>query len=153
MQVILLQDIPNFGKKYDVKNVKDGYARNFLLPKNLVKIATEKTIKELEKQKAILEQQEKELKEKLESVTKNLDGKEFKFFLKTGGEEKAFGSISVNDIKTRIYADAGTDLRGSLENIKIDLKRPIKTLGEHKVEVDLGRGVKTEIKVVTEAED
>ena len=147
MQVILIQDIPNFGKKYDVKNVKDGYARNFLLPKNLVKIATEKAIKELEKQKAILEQQEKELKEKLASMAENLAGKEFKFILKTGGKEKTFGSISANDIKTRIYADADADLRGYLENIKIGLERRIKTLGEHQVEIDLGRGVKTTIKI------
>ena len=147
MKVVLLQNVSKLGNKFDVKNVKDGYARNFLLPKNLVKIATEKAIKELEKQKIISEQQEKELKEKIESMVKNLAGKEFKFILKTGGKEKTFGSISANDIKTRIYADADADLRGYLENIKIGLERPIKTLGEHQVEIDLGRGVKTTIKI------
>lgn len=151
MKVILLQDIKDLGKKFDVKTVKDGYARNFLLPRGLVKIATDKTIKELEIQKAAWQKQEIETKNNLEVFAKKLSEQEFKFTLKTGEKGEVFGSISKNDIKTRIYTDLNTDLHGYVENdFEISLDKPIKTLGLSQVEINLGKGVKTLIKVIIE---
>jgi len=151
VKVILLQDIKDLGKKFDVKTVKDGYARNFLLPRGLVKIATDKTIKELEIQKAAWQKQEIETKNNLEVFAKKLSEQEFKFTLKTGEKGEVFGSISKNDIKTRIYTDLNTDLHGYVENdFEISLDKPIKTLGLSQVEINLGKGVKTLIKVIIE---
>ena len=137
MKVILLEDIKNLGKKYDVKEIKDGYARNFLIPKGLVKIATDKSIKELEAQKAGREKEEQEAKIELEKIAKNLENQEFEFTVKTGEKGEVFGSVGKDDIKTRI----------GIKDIKVNLERPIKTLGEHRVEIDLGKGIKAKIKL------
>lgn len=151
MKIVLLQNIKGLGNKYDIKNVADGYARNFLIPKGLAKIATEKTIKEIEIQKAAWQKQEQEIKNKLEILAKDLANREFKFALKTGKKGEVYGSVTKDDIKTRIYTDVNTDLHGYLENIEVSLEKPIKTLGEHQVEIDLSRGVKTKIKLIIES--
>ena len=150
MRIILLREIKGLGNKFDIKQVKDGYARNFLIPRGLAKIATEQVIKELETQKAAWQKEEQEIKNKLETLAKELSGQEFKFTLKTGKKGEVFGSVAKSDIKTRIYTDMKTDLHGYLENLEINLEKPIKKLGEHQVEVDLGGGVKTLIKVIIE---
>lgn len=143
MKLILLQDIKGLGKKFDVKDVKDGYARNFLLPQKLAKIATEAAIKELESQKNKQEQEEKEIKTKLEELAKNLEGKEFKFELKTGKKREVFGSLSEADIK-KVLSEKGIEA-------EILLEKPIKIIGEHQIKIDLGKGVKTTIKVIIES--
>lgn len=153
MKIIILQDIKGIGKKFDIKDIKDGFARNFLIPKGLVKIATDKSIKELEIQKAAREKEEQEIKVKLETLAENLSGREFQFTIKTGKKGEVFGSINKDDIKTRIYADltrlpaADRDLREHLKDIEINLEKPIKILGEHWVEINLGRGIKAKIKL------
>ncbi len=165
MRIILLQDIKGFGRKFDVKNVKDGYARNFLLPQNLAKIATERVIKELETQKAAWQKEEQEIKNKLETLAKEFSGQEFKFTLKTGKKGEVFGSVGKNDIKTLMAANIGTNFHEYLKDIEVNLERPIKKLGEHQVEIDLGKparlndisrsggGVKTLIKVIIDPFD
>jgi len=144
MKVILLQDVKDLGKKFDVKNVKDGYGHNFLLPRNLAKIATAKSIKELETQKIIWQKEEDEIKNKLETLSKEFQEKEFHFTLKTGEKGEVFGSISKADIKKLITPSLFNN------DVEINLEKPIKTLGAHQVEINLGRGVKTLIKLVIE---
>jgi len=151
MKIILLQDIKGLARKFDIKEVKDGYARNFLFPKGLAKIATEQAIKELEAQKAAWSKEEEGMKNKLETLAKDLANQEFRFTLKTGKKGEVFGSVAKSDVKTQIYTDVNTDLHRYLQNLEIDLEKPIKTLGEHSIEVDLGRGVKTTIKVIIES--
>ncbi|MDP3015122.1 MAG: 50S ribosomal protein L9 [bacterium] len=141
MKIILLQDIKGFGKKFDVKNVANGYARNFLIPKGLAKIATDIAVKKLETQKAGQEKEEQEAKIELEKIAKNLENQELEFTVKTGEKGEVFGSVSKNDIKTRITANIDKD-------VEVNLERPIKTLGEHQVEIDLGKGVKIKVNVI-----
>lgn len=140
MRIILLREIKGLGNKFDIKQVKDGYARNFLIPRGLAKIATEQVIKELETQRAAWQKEEQEVKNKLETLVKELSGQEFKFTLKTGKKEEVFGSVTRDDIKNKL----------SMPDIEVNLERPIKKLGEHQVEIDLGKGVKTLIKVIIE---
>ena len=133
-----------------------------MLPQGLAKIATEQVIKELEIQKAAWQKEEQEIKNKLETLAKELSGQEFKFTLKTGKKGEVFGSVGKNDIKTLIAANIGTNFHEYLKDIEIDLEKPIKKLGEHQVEIDLGKparhasqgeaggGVKTLIKVIIE---
>jgi len=163
VKIVLLQNIKGLGNKYDIKNVADGYARNFLIPKGLAKIAIEKTIKEIEIQKAAWQKQEQEIKNKLEILAKELANREFKFTLKTGKKGEVYGSVTKEDIETRIYSNLMASesdqrvLREFLADpresafIKVNLEKPIKTLGEHQVEIDLSRGVKTKIKVIIES--
>ncbi len=151
MKVIILQDIKGIGKKFDVKEIKDGYARNFLIPRGLAKIATNAAIKELEVKKSVLEKHEKELKAKLESLAKNLAQREFVFSLNVGKKGEVFGSVAKDDIEERIYADINAGLREYLKNnMEIKLEKPIKTTGEHQIEINLGKGVKTTVKVIIE---
>jgi len=144
MKIILLQDIKGLGRKFDIKQAKDGYARNFLLPRGLAKIATEQVIKELETQKAAWQKEEHETKNKLETLAKELSGQEFKFMVKIGKKGEVFGSINKADIKKAIATLISSN------NIEINLEKPIKKLGEHQVEINLGKEVKTLIKVIIE---
>lgn len=141
MKIIFLQDVKGIGKKFDIKEIKDGYARNFLIPRGLAKIATDAAVKELETKKAMLEKQEKELKSKLESFAKDLSHREFVFSLNTGKKGEVFGSITKEDIKNRINENI---------NMEVKLEKPIKTIGEYQVEINLGKGVKKTIKIKTE---
>ncbi len=131
MKVILLQNIKGLGDKFEIKQVKDGYARNFLIPRQLAKIATEQIIKELEAKKLAWEKEEKEIKNKLEALAKDLTNQEFHFKVKTGKSGEVFGSISKDDIKKAILNQIPND------DIDVNLERPLKTLGEHKVEIVL----------------
>ena len=138
MKVIFLQDVKNVGKKFDVKNVSDGYARNFLFPQGLAKIATEETVKNLEAQKAATVKEEEKVKNELIALSKVLENKEFEFKVKTGEKGEVFGSVTKNDIEKSISAQ---------EDIEALLDKPIKKLGEHRVEVNLGKGIKANLKI------
>ena len=151
MQIILLQDIKGIGKKFEIKEIKDGYTRNFLIPRGLAKIATNATIKELETKKSVSEKQEKKLKAELESLAKNLSHRNFVFSLNVGKKGEVFGSITKDDIEERINANINANLRDYIKNnMEIKLEKPIKTTDEHQIEINLGKGVKTTVKVIIE---
>jgi large subunit ribosomal protein L9 len=138
MKVIIIEDIRGFGKKYDVKEVKSGYARNFLFPRNLAKAATEIGLKELEKQKAEWGKKEEGIKEKLKEAARKLESEKIVFELKAGEKNEVFGSVTKDDILKKI----------SIKDAEVKLAKPIKSLGEHEVEVDLSKGIKAKIKVL-----
>lgn len=151
MKMILLQDIKGLGKKFDVKEVKDGYARNFLAPKGLAKIADEKSLKELELQKTSQGIKEKEIREKLEKLAKAISEKELRFKVKTGEKGEVFGSVN----KEMILAEIGKNhllAEELMENIEAELAKPFKTLGRHEVIVDLGKRIKVRAPVIIEPE-
>ncbi len=137
MKVILLENIKGLGNKYDIKNVSDGYARNFLISRKLAKAASETAIKELESQKAEYERQEQEIKAKAEKSAEDLSGLKFDFKVKTGKKGEVFGSVSAEDIKKSLIE------KGIEAEILLD--KPLKSLGEHQVEINFGKGVKTTI--------
>ena len=138
MKVIILEDIKDFAKKYDIREVKNGYARNFLIPKKLAKLASQNALKELEIKKAEWEKKEEEVKNELRAVADELSKKEIIFELKTGKKDEVFGSVTKDDIKDKLSLDEG----------EVKLDKPLKIFGEHKVEIDLSKGVKTKVKVV-----
>ena len=125
-----------------MKDVSDGYARNYLLPNGLAKIADEKSLRELEKERALHIKQEAELKAAAEEVAKRLSGKTFMITLKVNKAGSVFGSVSKEMIKDLIVSDTA---RISKDDIGIILAQPIRILGEHRVQIDLGKGVKTTI--------
>lgn len=152
MKIILLQDIKSLGKKYDIKNVSDGYARNFLIPKGLAKISTETAVKEIKKQKEELSDRQDKLKLAVEKTAKKLSGKEFHFYPEVGEKHEVFSAIGKKDVKKAIEdflifipADFKKEI---FDKIKINLPRSIKTLGNHQVEIGIGSEKKIEISVV-----
>ena len=147
MRVILQKDVPALGKRGEIKNVPDGYARNFLIRRGLAIAATEEAMGELERQKT--SEQHKKEKEfaQLRELSKKLNGLALKTTLKLGERGDAFGSVSPAKIIS-LMEEKGFHIGKS----NIALEHPIKTLGEHKVKIKLEHGLEAEIKLTIEKE-
>jgi large subunit ribosomal protein L9 len=143
MRVILLQDIDKLGKKYDIKEVKNGYARNFLIPRGLAKPATEKALKWLETQKEIEEKKAEEELKRVQEVASAIDGQEVVIPVKVGEEGQLFESITTQKISERLK-EIGFEIKKS----QINLPEPIKELGEFPVKIKFEHNLEAEIKVI-----
>jgi len=143
MKVILLQDIENLGKKYEVKEVKPGYARNFLIPKGLVKPATKEVLEWLEKQKEIEAQKAEQELKRIQEVASLIDGQEVIIPVKVGEEKQLFESITTQKISENLKK-AGFDIKKS----QIDLAEPIEELGEFPIKIKLEHNLEAEIRVI-----
>jgi large subunit ribosomal protein L9 len=148
MKVIFLGDVKNVGKKYDIKDVSDGYARNFLFPNKLAETATPEAIKKLESMKAEHEKGDKEALAHLESLARKINETKIEFTLKADKSGAVFGSVNK---ETLLKAMREHKLIGA-ERIDIDLKYPIKELGEHTVPIDLKKGVTAKLGVLVVSE-
>lgn len=148
MKVILIQDVKSLGKKGEIVNVSDGYARNFVLPKGLGLEANSKNLNDLKLQKANDEKVAKEQLEAAKELAGVLETKEVIVTMKSGEGGKTFGSISSKEIAQE--AKKQCDLE--LDKKKIVLPEPIKSLGVYEVGVKLHPKVtgKLKVKVVEE---
>jgi large subunit ribosomal protein L9 len=143
MKVILLQDIEELGKRNDVKNVADGYARNFLFPKKLAILATKQAIEESEKQKESEAQKAEEELKKIEETVAQIEGSEFEIVEKIDESGKLYGSI--NEIRiAKILKDKGFNIKKK----QIKIPQPIKDLGEFPVTILFDHGLEAEIKLI-----
>ncbi len=134
MKIILLKDVPKVGQIYDIKKVSDGYALNFLIPRKLAKIATNSSIKELEEKK---QKNEAERKEKIDILTENLamlKNVDIMITAKANDEGHLFAGISKSDIVTAIKKEKSIEINPEL----IDLEIPIKEIGEHTLQAQIG---------------
>ena len=143
MRVILLQDIENLGKKYEVKDVKDGYARNFLISKGLAKIATRESLEWLESQKGIEEKKAEEELKSIQTLASEIDGLEVIIPVKIGEEGQLFEKINNQKISEKLK-----ELNFEIEKNKIDLLQPIEELGEYPVKVKFEHNLESEIRVI-----
>ncbi len=142
MKVILTDEIRGLGTRGDIVTVKDGYARNFLIPKNLAREATPGNLKSIEQERkkwALLAQQEKDAARKSADAVK---GTKVTIEKRVGEHGQLFGSVTANDIADALLAK-GIDV----DKRRIELAHPIKTLGTHDVEVRLHRDVAAQIQV------
>lgn len=142
MLVILRENVENLGRIGDVVNVTDGYARNFLLPRNLVVAADAKNIAAIEHHKKTLEKKRQALKATSEELAKKMADVQVTIKRKVGEHEKLFGSVSTADIAEALKA-AGF----SIEKRWVHLEHPIKSLGVHPVTVKLDADVEATVKV------
>lgn len=143
MQIILTQDVKSLGKKGEMVNVSDGYARNFILPKKLGLEATPKNLNDLKLQKAAEEKKQKEILEEAKVFAKELESKIIEVKIKAGEGGRTFGSVSTKEIATVLKADFGYEI----DKKKLQLNDPIKTVGMHTVPVKLHPQVTAELKV------
>ena len=143
MKIILLKDIDKVGKKFEVKEVKDGYARNFLIAKGLAKMATEEALKWVEIQKEIVEKKAEEDLKGIQEVASAIDDREIIIPVKVGDEEQLFESINAQKISEKLK-EAGFDIKKS----QIELAEPIKDLGEYPVKIKLEHNLEAEIRVI-----
>ncbi len=148
MKVILLEDVKSLGKKGEIVNVNDGYARNYILPKKLGLEATGKNLNDLKLKKANEEKIAKEQLAEAQELEKKIEAGEVKLSIKVGEGGRAFGSVSTKEIATAVKEQLGYDI----DKKKVQLKDAIKTLGTHEVPVRLHPKVTAKLKVtVTES--
>ena len=144
MKVILIEDEKKLGKKGDVVDVSDGYARNMLLPKKLGVEATSKNLNDLKLQKAHQQKLAQNSLEAAQAFAKNLENKEVVLTLKVGEGGKTFGSVSAKEISEAAQKQLGM----TLDKKKLQLESPIKALGTTLVPLRLHPDVTAEVKVV-----
>lgn len=143
MKVILLQDVKSLGKKGEIVEVSDGYARNFVLPKKLGAEANSKNMNDLKLQKANADKIAKEQLEAAQELAKVLETKEVIVKMKSGEGGKTFGSISSKEIAEEAKKQCGLEL----DKKKIQLPEAIKSLGVYEVGVKLHTKVTGKLKV------
>ena len=147
MKVILTKDMDNLGKAGALVEVKTGYGRNYLLPRQLAVLATAKNIRQLEHQKSgILARAAKE-KQNMAAMAQKLSAIEVRFTRKTGAENKLFGSVTSKDIHEQLAAQGF-----EVERKQIHLPEPLKEVGTHEVAVKLHSDVSAKVKVTISPE-
>jgi large subunit ribosomal protein L9 len=148
MKVIFIKNVNGLGAVGDIKEVKDGYVRNFLLPKNFVKIADEKTIKEIAIMQASKEITKVKISKKYQETARKINNLKLIIKAKADQKNKLFGSVNavkiVAELKNHNY-----DVDSKF--IKID--EPIKTLGYHEVKLDFGNGVNAKLGLTVTREE
>ena len=142
MQVILLQDVKGQGKKGDLVDVNEGYARNFLIKKGFAEVATPNKINDLKQKKAAADFHKQEEIKAMRALAAELKGKTFTLKIKVGQGGKVFGSVTGATI-----AEAMTVAGYDVDKKKIVLESPIKAVGIYDVDIKLLEGISTKIKV------
>jgi large subunit ribosomal protein L9 len=142
MEIILRQAVENLGKPGDVVTVKNGFARNYLLPRGFAFEATAGNLKRIAQERGRLEAAENERIETAQELAKRLEEVQLTFSARVGEEGKLFGSVTSGDISEQL-ATQGFQIEKRL----IDLHEPIKALGVYRVPVKLHADVKPEIRV------
>ena len=148
MKVILLQDVKGQGKKDELIDVNEGYARNFLIKKGLAEAATPTKINELNQKKASQAFHKQEEIKAMKALAQEIKGKEFTVNIKVGKEGKVFGSVTAADI-SQSMKNAGYDV----DKKKIVLSSALKMVGDYDVELKLMEGVSSKIKVLVRGEE
>jgi large subunit ribosomal protein L9 len=147
MKIILKETVQNLGTVGDVVTVKDGYGRNYLLPRGLAAIADSKQVQVIEHHKRALESKRRRELVKSEDLAKELNLLELTFTRKTSDQDHMFGSVTTTDIEAAILAKGYTVTRR-----QIVVEQPIKSLGEYAVSIRLPGSVKARVKVTVTQE-
>ncbi|NBD13294.1 50S ribosomal protein L9 [Corallococcus silvisoli] len=147
MKVILREDIDNLGKSGELVTVKDGFGRNFLLPRKKAVLASEQNLRQLEHEKAVQTARSAKLKGAADEQAKKLGNVKVTIKRKVGEQDKLFGSVTVLDIAEALAAQGQ-----QVDRRQLHLADPIKSLGSYDVELRLHREVTAKIKVEVVAE-
>ena len=147
MKIILLQDVKGQGKKGEVIDVNEGYARNFLIKKGLAEAATASTLNDINMKKSASEFHRAEEIKATQAMAKEINGKTFTVNIKAGQNGKVFGSVTGADVSDALKA-AGYEV----DKRKVVLTSPIKTLGQYDIELKLMEGISAKIKIDVQGE-
>jgi large subunit ribosomal protein L9 len=147
MKLILREDVHNLGKSGEVVTVKDGYGRNFLLPRQLAVMANEQNVRRLEHEKAVISARQAKLKGTANDQAKKLESVTVRIARKVGEQDKLYGSVTALDIAQGLSAQGL-----KVDRRHIHLPEPIKSLGSHEIEIRLHREVVAKVKVEVAAE-
>ena len=142
MEIILKKDYENLGRAMEIVTVKDGYARNFLIPNDIAVIATESNKKRIAETKRMYEKREEKLRVDAVELAKKIEQTPCTIAVKVGEEEKIFGSVTSQDIAEFLKKEGF-----SVEKRQVKLDEPIKQLGVYTVDINLHKGVDAKLKV------
>ncbi len=148
MKVILIKDVKKLGITGEIKEVSDGYARNYLIPQGMALEATQTRLKET--QEKDLKQQKQKGKEEAaaKALQEKLNGKAIQLLARTGGSDKLFGAITVKEIAEALQKEYGT----KIDKKKIELKDPIKHLGTYEAKIKIYPSIQANIQIIVAAE-
>jgi large subunit ribosomal protein L9 len=148
MKVVFLQDVPNVAKAGDVKDVADGYSRNYLIPKKLAVVATSAELNRLELQRKADVRRQARTEQDAEAFAKVLQDITVVLKMRAGTKDKLYGSVTSADIAKEIKKLTKQDI----DKRKIELEEPIRELGSHHVSIKLTKDVTATVNVVVGAE-
>lgn len=148
MKVVLTQDVPNLGKAGEVKEVADGYGRNYLLPKGFAALATKGLIKQAQERAESQKRRDFKLRSDAEALAQRINGQTLRFEVRVGELDRLYGSITNTDIAEKLQQQTGIDV----DRRKVDLGDPIKRAGVYSVPVRLAAGIEARLNVVVEGE-
>lgn len=148
MKIVLRQDVPKLGEAGTIQTVADGYARNYLIPKGMAVVATPGEIKTAEHNMKVRERKVSRQEEQLQSLADKIQGARLEFTARAGDQGRLFGSVTTNDIAEQLNGKIGEEI----DRRKIQLTEPLRTIGEHEVEIHLVGKLRPTITVVIEAE-
>jgi len=143
MKVILLQDVEKLGKKFEVKDVADGYAQNNLIPEGLVKPATKEALEWAEMQKELQEKVAEESLVKSQEMASQLDDMEVQLSMKVGNEGQLFEAVNTQKIADRLK-----EMGYVVKKSQIKLEEPLKEIGEFPVKLIFEHNLEAEIKII-----
>jgi large subunit ribosomal protein L9 len=146
MKVILLADVKNIGRKWEVKRVSDGYARNFLFPKNLARLASQDALDELDDELRRQEQAANVELEQTQETVAAVDGIDVPISVKADESGTLYSALGEADVQKALI-----DMGFTIPHGVIKFKEPIKEVGEYKVMLEFEHGLEAELKVVVEA--
>ncbi len=142
MKVILREDIPNLGRSGEVVTVKDGFGRNYLIPRKMAVLANERNIRQLEHEKSVITARQAKLKGAAEQAAKGLSAVQVTITRKVGEQDKLYGSVTTLDIAEALAAKGQ-----KVDRRHIHLPEPIKAIGSYDVEIRLHHDVTAKVKV------
>ena len=149
MKVVFMEDVPNVGKAGQIKDVADGYGKNFLIPRKLAMPARPNDIKAVELQIKARARVAAKTEAEMKALAGELQGKEIIIKAKVGQQERLYGSITSADIS----AGLESTLHAVVDKRKIELSEPIRQTGSYEVSIKLGKDIATKIKVTVVAEE
>ena len=141
MKVIFIKDLKNQGKKGEIKEVKDGYAKNFLLKQGYAVQKTTESTKILDKQKKQENENDIKARKEAETLKQKLEKETFKFKVKTGEHDKVFGSVSIKQVKEEI------DKKYKIDKNQIKMDGPLSTIGFHNIKINLYKDINATVKI------
>ena len=148
MKIVLTQDVPNLGKAGEIKEVADGYGRNYLLPKGYAAMATKGLIKQAQERAEAQKKRDVKNRSEAEQVAGRLNGQTVRFIVRVGELDRLYGSITNVDLAEKIQQQFGLEI----DRRKIELGDPIKRAGVYSVPIRFGAGVEANLNVVVEGE-
>jgi len=148
LKVVFLKEVPNVARAGEVKEVAEGYGRNYLLPKGLAVLATNAELKKLEARQQAEARRQAKLEAQAEAIAAKLEESPLTFKARVGEQERLYGSITSADIAEEISRVIGQEF----DKRRIELEEPIRQVGAYDVNVKLGKDVTARVKVVVEGE-